>query len=365
MHWRCPSPLPGRVRRLGTVGATGAARKLASAAALGGGGLSVLGAGLYGVLVAEAKIARKVIGNADRRAAATRPGWYGRGRPGPAIRIALLGDSSAAGYGVERVEDTTGAHLASGVAAQADRRVHLRSFAKVGAMSSALADQAEAAIGTHPDLAVVLIGANDVTHTVLPSASVRHLAEGVRRLREADIAVVVGTCPDLGTIRPIPPPLKQVAREWSRRLAAAQTITVVENGGRSVSLGDILGPGVRRRTRACSSARTASTPRPTATASSRPSSSRRAWPPSTCSPTTRPCPEPLPPRGDPARGRRGGARRAYARHRGRRHRGRRQPARPPRPLGRAAPPPPPPRHRRRVAGRARGPRAARTPPSGA
>jgi hypothetical protein len=54
--------------------------------------------------------------------------------------------------------------------------------------------------------------------------------------------VVVGTCPDLGTVRPIPPPLKQVAREWSRRLAAAQTITVVENGGRSVSLGDILGP---------------------------------------------------------------------------------------------------------------------------
>jgi len=229
------------LRSIEAVGATGAARKLASAAALGGGGLSVLGAGLYGVLVAEAKIARRVIGNAtDIPPDAT--GWYGRGRPGPAIRIALLGDSSAAGYGVQRVEDTTGAHLASGVAAQAGRRVHLRSFARVGAMSSALADQAEAALGTHPDLAVVLIGANDVTHTVLPSASVRHLAEGVRRLREAGIAVVVGTCPDLGTIRPIPPPLKQVAREWSRRIAAAQTITVVENGGRSVSLGDVLGP---------------------------------------------------------------------------------------------------------------------------
>ena len=80
------------------MGATGAARKLASAAALGGGGLSVLGAGLYGVLVAEAKIARRLIGNAtDVPPQAT--GWYGRGRPGPAIRIALLGDSSAAGYG--------------------------------------------------------------------------------------------------------------------------------------------------------------------------------------------------------------------------------------------------------------------------
>ena len=224
------------------MGATGAARKLASAAALGGGGLSVLGGGLYGVLVVEAKIARRMIGNATR-VPPNATGWYGRGRPGPAIRVALLGDSSAAGYGVERVEETTGAHLASGLAAQADRRVHLRSFAVVGAKSSDLAAQVDAAIGTHPDLAVVLIGANDVTNTVLPSASVRHLAEGVRRLREAGIAVLVGTCPDLGTIRPIPPPLKQVAREWSRRLAAAQTITVVENGGRSVSVGDLLRPG--------------------------------------------------------------------------------------------------------------------------
>src|SRR6185503_18390829 len=54
--------------------------------------------------------------------------------------------------------------------------------------------------------------------------------------------VVVGTCPDLGTIKPIAPPLKQVARAWSRRLAAAQTIAVVEAGGRTVSLGSVLGP---------------------------------------------------------------------------------------------------------------------------
>jgi hypothetical protein len=52
----------------------------------------------------------------------------------------------------------------------------------------------------------------------------------------------VGTCPDLGTIKPIAPPLKQVARTWSRRLAAAQTIAVVEAGGRTVSLASVLGP---------------------------------------------------------------------------------------------------------------------------
>ena len=134
-----PSTAPERARRLRSivrVGATGAARKLASAAAYGGGGLSVLGAGLYGVLVAEARFARKVIGVIGDDPPPDATGWYGRGRPGPAIRIALLGDSSAAGYGVDRVEETPGAQLASGVAEQADRRVYLRSFAVVGAMSS-------------------------------------------------------------------------------------------------------------------------------------------------------------------------------------------------------------------------------------
>jgi len=53
---------------------------------------------------------------------------------------------------------------------------------------------------------------------------------------------VVGTCPDLGTIEPIAPPLKQVARLWSRRLATAQAIAAVEAGGRSVSLASVLGP---------------------------------------------------------------------------------------------------------------------------
>ncbi|MGH3369372.1 MAG: GDSL-type esterase/lipase family protein, partial [Nocardioidaceae bacterium] len=91
-------------------------------------------------------------------------------------------------------------------------------------------------------VAVILIGGNDVTHRVLPSESVRLLEQGVRRLREAGAEVVVGTCPDLGTIEPIAPPLRQVARAWSRRLAAGQTIAVVEAGGRTVSLGSILGP---------------------------------------------------------------------------------------------------------------------------
>jgi len=202
----------------------------------------VLGAGLYGLLRTEATLARRAIGTLREARPPDPTGWYGRGRPGPAIKIALLGDSSAAGYGVARVEQTPGALLASGDAAGADRRVHLRAFAVVGARSSDLGLQVDRALPGTPDVAVMLIGANDVTHAVRPSESVAHLAEAVRRLREAGVAVVVGTCPDLGTLKPIAPPLKQVARAWSRRMAAAQTIAVVEGGGRSVSIGSILGP---------------------------------------------------------------------------------------------------------------------------
>ena len=100
--------------------------------------------------------------SANRISSAT--GWYGRGRPGPALRVALLGDSSAAGYGVERVEETTGAQLATGLSEQADRRVYLRSFAVVGAQSSDLRGQLDRCLPIEPDLAVILIGANNFGH---------------------------------------------------------------------------------------------------------------------------------------------------------------------------------------------------------
>ncbi|GAA5154051.1 SGNH/GDSL hydrolase family protein [Nocardioides marinquilinus] len=221
---------------------TAVARRVASAAAYGGAGLSVLGAGLYGVLTAEARLARRVIGETSPDPVPDPSGWYGRGRGGPAVKIALLGDSSAVGYGVDRVEQTPGALLASGVAEQGDRRVYLRTLCRVGAVSADLDGQIDRALPFEPDVAMILVGANDVTHVTPPSQSVRQLSDGVRRLTEAGVAVVVGTCPDLGTIKPIAPPLKQVARAWSRRLAAAQTVAVLEEGGRTISLGSILGP---------------------------------------------------------------------------------------------------------------------------
>jgi hypothetical protein len=90
------------------------------------------------------------------------------------------------------------------------------------------------------DVAVIVIGANDVTHRVPIAAAARDLGRTVAALRQAGAEVVVGTCPDLGTVKPVMQPLRTVAAHWSRRLAAAQTVATVDAGGVAVSLGDLL-----------------------------------------------------------------------------------------------------------------------------
>ena len=200
----------------------------------------MLGGSLWGVLVAEAQLARRTIGNAEGEPPAP-SGWYGQGRGGPALKIALIGDSSAAGYGVDEVEETPGAILASGLAEAVDRRVYLTAVAKIGAQSKDLQGQIDQVLPVEPHVAVIFIGANDVTHTVPIRTSQRLLGDAIRRLRGAGVEVVIATCPDLGTIEPLAPPLKQVARAWSRRLAAAQATTTLECGGRAVAMASVLG----------------------------------------------------------------------------------------------------------------------------
>ncbi|MGI5443747.1 SGNH/GDSL hydrolase family protein [Streptomyces shenzhenensis] len=224
------------------------ARRIAAGAAYGGGGVGLVGAAAVGLLLAEVQLAKRQVGNGTADRVPSAEGLYGRGYdiPGePPLRLALLGDSTAAGQGVHRAGQTPGALLASGLAAVAERSVELRNVALPGAQSDDLDRQVALVVSAGvpvPDVCVIMIGANDVTRRMPPTQSVRHLSAAVRRLRTAGAEVVVGTCPDLGTIEPVQQPLRWLARRASRQLAAAQTIGAVEQGGRTVSLGDLLGP---------------------------------------------------------------------------------------------------------------------------
>ena len=215
-------------------------RRIATAAAYGGGSVTLLGASLYALLSLQAKVARRTIG-APRDTAPFADGVYGH-YAGDPLSFVMLGDSSAAGLGADDPAQTPGALLAAGLAELAQRPVLLTNVAGVGAQSGGLGEQVKQALEARPDVALIIIGANDVTHRVPLSTSVRHLVQAVSTLREAGCEVLVGTCPDLGTIEPIPHPLRWVARRWSRQLAASQTVGVVERGGRTVSLGTLLGP---------------------------------------------------------------------------------------------------------------------------
>lgn len=227
----------GRARR---------ARKIAAAAAFGGGigaaGLGALGLGTWGLLRGEAAVARKIVGH-PFDGEPDDNGTYGAG-PGEPLSIVVIGDSTAKGLGVERADQTVGAIISTAVAALAGRPVELTNLAVVGANSTEIGEQVEQALQKvpHPDVSLIVVGANDVTNRISRTTAVRHLAAAVDTLRQAGSPVVVGTCPDLGAIQPVPQPLRLLARRWSRDLAAAQTVAVIEQGGRTVSLGDLLGP---------------------------------------------------------------------------------------------------------------------------
>jgi len=226
----------GRARR---------ARKIAATAAYGGGigaaGIGAIGLVGYGVLKAETMLARRLVGQ-PFDGAPDDDAVYGAG-PGQPFQLLVLGDSSAAGMGADSAHQTVGAIIAHGVSALSGRSVRLTNVAVVGAESSGLDVQLASALDEvpKPDVAVILIGANDVTHRIDKSVAVRHLEQTVRSLVAINCQVIVGTCPDLGTIEPVAQPLRLLARRWSRDLAAAQTVAVVEAGGRTVSLGDLLG----------------------------------------------------------------------------------------------------------------------------
>ena len=152
------------------------------------------------------------------------------------LAFAVLGDSIAYGQGAARRADTVGARLiadlsASGIDAD------LRIFAVPGARSQALQTQAPSAAAWKPGLALIIIGANDLTHFVPPQQAAAHLGQAVRTLRSAGAEVVVAPAPDLSVVPWVPPQTRMLVRAASLALQQAQTQVATDAGARIADLG--------------------------------------------------------------------------------------------------------------------------------
>lgn len=215
--------------------------RLLAAAGIGGAAAAALGIRL--VLRRQAAIARRRIGKPLGEESLDADRVWRRSFEGPPVELLLLGDSLAAGLGAQRRKETLGGRLAKGMAKRLRRPVRLRTAAVVGSESSDLAAQLAALPGDYrPDVAVIVVGGNDVTHRVPVQTSIRDLEDAVRTVRERGAQVVVGTCPDLGALRPVPQPLRRLISSMSRRLGDAQAEVARRAGALPVDLRRAVGP---------------------------------------------------------------------------------------------------------------------------
>jgi lysophospholipase L1-like esterase len=152
------------------------------------------------------------------------------------LAFAVLGDSIAYGQGASRPADTVGARLAAELTA-AGTPTEVRVFAVPGAVSQALAAQVQQAVAWKPDLALIIIGANDLTRFVAPQRAAAQLGDAVRALVAAGAEVVVAPAPDLSVVPWVPVQMRAAVRAGSQSLQQAQTRAAVAAGARVADLG--------------------------------------------------------------------------------------------------------------------------------
>ncbi len=152
------------------------------------------------------------------------------------LTFAVLGDSIAYGQGASRPADTVGARLAADLATSGTP-TDVRVFAVPGADSRGLASQVHRATACAPGLALIIIGANDLTHFVPAPQAAALLGDAVRTLRAAGAEVVVAPAPDLSVVPWVPEQVRMVVQAGCRMLQQAQTEAALAAGARVADVG--------------------------------------------------------------------------------------------------------------------------------
>lgn len=147
------------------------------------------------------------------------------------LHFAVLGDSIAFGQGATRTQDTVGPLLVADLAS-VGITARLRVLAVPRACSDALDGQVRQAIAWGAQLALIVIGANDLTHFVPTAQAAGQLGAAVRSMRAAGAQVVVMPAPDLSVVPWVPPQLQAMVKNGSEVLRRAQVLAAQAHGAR-------------------------------------------------------------------------------------------------------------------------------------
>ncbi|SFF72631.1 SGNH/GDSL hydrolase family protein [Blastococcus tunisiensis] len=141
--------------------------------------------------------------------------------PRSPLRLLVLGDSIAYGTGAARAEDTLGRRLAAALTADGfDVVLHV--LAVPGAVSADLAAQARRGEPLAADVAVIVVGANDLARFVPAEQAAASLAAAVTALRARGTDVVVVPAPDMSSVPFVPPAFRAAVQAASRFLQRHQ-----------------------------------------------------------------------------------------------------------------------------------------------
>ncbi|GAA4740488.1 SGNH/GDSL hydrolase family protein [Modestobacter marinus] len=144
------------------------------------------------------------------------------------LRFLVLGDSLAFGTGAATARDTLGARLTRSLQA-AGHEVELQLVAVPGATSLDLAVQVRRVTGP-VDVALLVVGANDLTRQVPPARAATALGSAVQDLRGTGAAVLVVPTPDLSSVAWVPPAFRAVVAGICDQLRARQTLAAERAG---------------------------------------------------------------------------------------------------------------------------------------
>lgn len=169
-----------------------------------------------------------------------------RGKPASAqpLRLVMLGDSTVAGLGADRVDQSLVLQTSQRVADRLGRTVHAHGLGISGARTADVENEQIPMVDPNVDVVVIVIGSNDVTHLTpawrFDEATAAMLNAARRRAPGA--AIVLGGIPLFGEARALDEPLRSVVDAYASVLRNAQRKGAARSDAAYVDIARLASP---------------------------------------------------------------------------------------------------------------------------